>query len=103
MSKLVLVDSSYWIRLVARHGDPFDELEARGDEFDFAINGIIWAEVIRGRSDPSACARFEEGFSTMIFRTWIFRRSIFFIRFRPFRTLFGIVSESGDLTIAESA
>ncbi len=67
MSNLVLVDSSYWIRLVARHGDPFDELEARGDEFDFAINGIIWAEVIRGRSDPAACARFEEGFSTMVF------------------------------------
>ena len=52
---------------MARHGDPFDELEARGDEFDFAINGIIWAEVIRGRSDPAIRERFEEGFSTLVF------------------------------------
>ena len=67
MSNLVLVDSSYWIRLVALHRDPFDELEARADDFDFAINGIIWAEVIRGRADPAKRARFEEGFSTMVF------------------------------------
>ncbi len=67
MSKLVLVDSSYWIRLVAQHSDPFDELEARGDDFEFAINGIIWAEVIRGRADPAKRARFELGFSTMVF------------------------------------
>ena len=67
MSNLLLVDSSYWIRMVALHRDPFDDLESHADDFDFAINGIIWAEVIRGRSDPAACARFEEGFSTMVF------------------------------------
>jgi len=53
--------------MVALHRDPFDELEARSDDFDFAINGIIWAEVIRGRVDPAVCAHFEEGFSTMVF------------------------------------
>jgi predicted nucleic acid-binding protein len=67
MSNLVLVDSSYWIRLVALHRNPFEELASHSDDLEFAINGIIWAEVIRGRSDPAVCARFEEGFSTMVF------------------------------------
>ncbi|HLP03687.1 MAG TPA: PIN domain-containing protein [Opitutaceae bacterium] len=67
MSNLVLVDSSYWIRLVALHRDPFDELGSHADDFEFAINGIIWAEVVRGRVDPAICARFEEGFSTLVF------------------------------------
>jgi len=67
MTKLILVDSSYWIRLIALHRNPFDELESHVDDFDFAINGIIWAEVIRGRADPAIRAQFEEGFSTMVF------------------------------------
>lgn len=67
MSKLILVDSSYWIRLVALHRSPFEELESHADDFEFAINGIIWAEVIRGRADPALRAQFEDGFSTMVF------------------------------------
>ncbi len=67
MSNLVLVDSSYWIRLVGLHRNPFEELASHADDFEFAINGIIWAEVIRGRADPALRAHFEEGFSTMVF------------------------------------
>ncbi len=67
MSNLILVDSNYWIRMVALHRDPFDELESLADDFEFAINGVIWAEVIRGRRDPFTRARFAEGFSTMVF------------------------------------
>ena len=67
MSKLVLVDSSYWIRGVALHQNPFAALASHADDFEFAINGIIWAEVIRGRADPAIRAQFEEGFSTMLF------------------------------------
>ncbi len=65
MSNLVLVDSNYWIRMIALRRDPFGDLAARSDDNDFAINGIVWAEVIRGRSDPHQRARFEEGFSTI--------------------------------------
>lgn len=65
MSNLVLVDSNFWIRSVAIHRDPFDALAKRAGDYDFAINGIIWIEVVRGRSDPNKRARFEEGFSTM--------------------------------------
>ena len=67
MSNLVLVDSSYWIRGVALHQNPFAAFASHADDFEFAINGIIWAEVIRGRSDPAVRAHFEEGFSTMVF------------------------------------
>ncbi|MFT3831262.1 MAG: PIN domain-containing protein [Opitutaceae bacterium] len=31
------------------------------------LNGIIWAEVIRGRADPALRAQLEEGFATMVF------------------------------------
>lgn len=66
MSNLVLVDSSYWIRAVAIHRDPFDGLASHADDFEFAINGVIWAEVIRGRVDPAKRKLFEERFATMV-------------------------------------
>ncbi|MBK8475241.1 MAG: PIN domain-containing protein [Opitutaceae bacterium] len=65
MSSLVLVDSNYWIRMIALRREPFEELAAYTGDYDFAINGIIWIEVVRGRSDPNKRARFDEGFSTM--------------------------------------
>lgn len=67
MSSLVLVDSNYWIRMIARRREPFEELAAYTGDFDFAINGIIWTEVVRGRTDPHKRAQFEEGFATMLF------------------------------------
>jgi len=59
---LVLIDSSYFITLQNRHLDPFEQI--KGFEFDceFAINGIVWAEVLRGRSDPAVRDRYEAAF-----------------------------------------
>lgn len=60
---LILVDSSYYITLIRLGRDPLDELSLRAADYDIAINGIIWAEVTRGRSDPHVRARFERAFS----------------------------------------
>lgn len=67
MSNLVLVDSNYWIRMIAMRRDPFELITKQSDDFDFAINGVIWAEVVRGRSDPCLRDRFDEFFSTLCF------------------------------------
>ncbi len=67
MSNLVLVDSGFWIRMVKVRRDPFALIIARSDDFDFAINGVIWAEVVRGRTDPHLRARFDEFFGTLRF------------------------------------
>jgi predicted nucleic acid-binding protein len=67
MSNLVLVDSSFWIRSFRKRHDPFEVIASRCDDYDFAINGTIWIEVIRGRSDPAKRAQFDEGFSTLQF------------------------------------
>jgi len=62
-SPLVLVDSSYFITLQNQRCNPLAELNERDADYDFAINGIIWGEVIRGRSDPHIRDRYEKGFS----------------------------------------
>lgn len=67
MSDLVLVDSSYYIRKVARREDAFEWLDALVDDHDFAICGVVWVEVLRGRSDPALRSRFDARFATMIF------------------------------------
>lgn len=67
MSNLILVDSNYWIRMLARGQDPFALITERSDDFDFAINGVIWAEVIRGRTNPHVRDRFSEFFGTLSF------------------------------------
>lgn len=59
---LVLVDSSYYIRLASQRLDPLAELTELELDYDFAINGIIWGEVIRGRSDPHVRDRYERAF-----------------------------------------
>lgn len=59
---LVLVDSSYFITLQKRHIDPFAVLKTLELDYEFAINGIVWAEVLRGRSDTSLRDRFEAAF-----------------------------------------
>lgn len=60
---LVLVDSSYYITLQRQNRDPFFELKQFEHEYDFAINGVIWAEVVRGRSDPHVRRRYERAFT----------------------------------------
>lgn len=59
---LVLVDSSYYITLHRQNRDPFVELKRFEHDYDFAINGVIWAEVVRGRSDPHVRRRYERAF-----------------------------------------
>ncbi len=49
---LILVDSSFYITLHRRNQDPLAELTRFAYDYDIAINGIVWAEVIRGRADP---------------------------------------------------
>lgn len=67
MNRLVLVDSSFFITRLGARGDPLAELQELELDYDFAINGIIWAEVLRGRSDPHVRDRFDATFSTLLF------------------------------------
>jgi predicted nucleic acid-binding protein len=67
MSRLILVDSSFFIARLGDRADPLAELDRLRLEYDFAINGVIWAEVLRGRSDPHVRDRFDATFSTMLF------------------------------------
>lgn len=69
MSELILVDSSYYIRLLALRADPLDQLQVVADQIDcdYAICGMIWTEVLRGRSDPHVRERFNTAFARMCF------------------------------------
>lgn len=60
---LVLVDSSYYISWLNRREDPLAMLTELEFDYEFAINGIIWGEVIRGRSDPNLRDRYEKAFA----------------------------------------
>lgn len=75
VADLILVDSSYFIRLGREYRHAFAALDRDAERYEFAINGIVWIEVVRGRSDPSIRKHYEERFSTMRFlnptaRTW---------------------------------
>ena len=60
---LVLVDSSYYITLHRQRLDPLAELKRFERDYDIAINGVIWAEVLRGRADPHVRDRYERAFA----------------------------------------
>ncbi|MCU0792231.1 MAG: PIN domain-containing protein [Opitutaceae bacterium] len=60
---LVLVDSSYFITLQNRRIDPLAHLSEFELDYDIAITGVVWAEVLRGRSDPHLRDRYEHAFS----------------------------------------
>ena len=60
---LVLVDSSYFITQQSLRRDPFSQLLEFEADYEFAITGIVWGEVIRGRSDPHVRTRYERAFS----------------------------------------
>jgi len=64
---LVLVDSSFYITCLTQRRDPFDLLDEQADDYDFAVCGTVWLEVLRGRSDPNVRDRFDLRFSTMVF------------------------------------
>jgi predicted nucleic acid-binding protein len=60
---LVLVDSSYFITLQNRRQDPLALLTEFELDYEIAINGVVWGEVLRGRSEPSMRDRYERAFS----------------------------------------
>jgi predicted nucleic acid-binding protein len=65
----ILVDSSYYITLARIREDPLRRLEEHRSyfDYDFAICGIVWMEVLRGRSDVYVRERYERFFQTAIF------------------------------------
>jgi hypothetical protein len=60
---LVLVDSSFYLRMEALRRDPLSLLNDFELDYDFAINGIVWGEVLRGRSDPRVRDRYDRIFA----------------------------------------
>ncbi len=65
----ILVDSSYYITLARMREDPLRRLEEHRTyfDYDFAVCGIVWMEVLRGRSDVHVRERYERFFKTAIF------------------------------------
>jgi len=63
MNPLVLVDSSFFITHQRNKLDPFELLKDFELDYEFAINGVIWSEVLRGRSDPNVRDHYIEAFS----------------------------------------
>lgn len=65
----ILVDSSFYITLLQAKTDPLVWLEGHSGlyDYDFATCGIIWMEVLRGRSDPHLRDRFNRFFQTAVF------------------------------------
>ncbi len=65
----ILVDSSFYITLLQAKVDPLAWLESSSGlyDYDFATCGIVWMEVLRGRSDPRLRDRFERFFQTAVF------------------------------------
>lgn len=75
MAGLVLLDSNFYIQMARAHEDPFAVLDTAASSVEFAINGIVWIEVIRGRIQRKLRDHYEARFSTMRFlhttpRTW---------------------------------
>lgn len=66
-TSLLLPDSNFYIHCARRRSDPFIELAAHADEWEFATCGLVVAEVCRGRSDPHVLRKFRERFAVMIF------------------------------------
>jgi predicted nucleic acid-binding protein len=67
MANLVLPDSNFYINCARAGTDPFRELDARSDDYEFATCGMVVVEVCRGRRDPNVLRRFQEAFGVMIF------------------------------------
>lgn len=69
MASLVLPDSSFYITATRAGLDPFLELSAKSNEYEYATCGMVQIEVLRGRSDPHLLRRFRETFAVMIYIT----------------------------------
>lgn len=64
---LVLVDSSFYITLLRHRRDPLEELQDFDHDYEFAVNGVIRAEVLRGRADPHVRDRYTRAFNVARF------------------------------------
>lgn len=67
MASLILPDSSFYITATRAGRDPFIELGAKSDDYEFATCGMVQLEVLRGRSDPHVLRRFRETFAVMLY------------------------------------
>ncbi len=67
MVELALPDSSFYISRARAGIDPFSELAAHADGWEFATCGMVMLEVCRGRSDPRLRKRFQERFAIMLY------------------------------------
>jgi predicted nucleic acid-binding protein len=65
----ILVDSSYYITLLRARTDPLERLTTGDSTFEYgiAVCGVVWMEVLRGRSEPAWRDRFNRFFQTSIF------------------------------------
>lgn len=103
MANLVLPDSSYYITRAREGVDPFQELRAHANEWEFATCGLVLLEVCRGRRDPTVYQRFRERFAVMIFvpstsQSWERATQLAWSLDRQ-----GIIIPATDLIIAASA
>ncbi|MBP7481915.1 MAG: PIN domain-containing protein [Lacunisphaera sp.] len=67
MASLILPDSSFYIDATRAGRDPFLELSAKSDEYEYATCGMVQVEVLRGRRDPNLHRRFRNAFAVMIY------------------------------------
>ncbi len=67
MASLILPDSNFYIDSARAGRDPFQELAAHAEQWEFATCGMVIMEVCRGRTQPHIHERFRERFSVMIY------------------------------------
>lgn len=67
MASLVLPDSNFYINSARAGIDPFLELGARLDDWEFATCGVVVLEVCRSRTHPIILQKFRERFAIMPF------------------------------------
>lgn len=67
MARLILPDSNFYINSARAGRDPFRELVAHAENWEFATCGMVVLEVCRGRAQTSLYERFRERFAIMIY------------------------------------
>ena len=67
MAAAVLPDSNFYISRLRAGVDPFHEISAHLENYEFATCGMVLVEVYRGLRDPLVLRRFQEHFSIMLF------------------------------------
>lgn len=67
MASLILPDSNIYIGATRAGLDPFQELGAHSDEYEFATCGMVVLEVTRGLRFPKILQSFRDRFAVMIY------------------------------------